>query len=138
MNNPQFRSIIITGASSGIGAGLALSYAAQSVTLCLIGRNRDRLAAIAAGCRDQGAVVIDSTLDVTDESAMRNFLQEQDAIHKFDLVIANAGISGGTRGLKMGTKMGTKMGANTAHETETDWKIPRKFMILPILIFMAC
>ncbi|MEC8153295.1 MAG: SDR family NAD(P)-dependent oxidoreductase, partial [Pseudomonadota bacterium] len=45
MKNPQ--AIIITGASSGLGAGLARAYAAPGVTLLLTGRNQARLGEVA-------------------------------------------------------------------------------------------
>ncbi|MDA0656963.1 MAG: SDR family NAD(P)-dependent oxidoreductase, partial [Proteobacteria bacterium] len=48
------KSILITGASSGIGAALALAYANSGVTLALTGRNERRLAALAEACRERG------------------------------------------------------------------------------------
>ena len=42
------RSILITGASSGIGEALARAYAASGVALALTGRDQARLAAVAA------------------------------------------------------------------------------------------
>jgi NAD(P)-dependent dehydrogenase (short-subunit alcohol dehydrogenase family) len=44
-------SILITGASSGIGSVLAQSYARDGVTLALGGRNRERLEAVADAVR---------------------------------------------------------------------------------------
>ena len=46
-----FRTIVITGASSGLGAALALLYAGPGVAMGLIGRDPERLAASAAACR---------------------------------------------------------------------------------------
>src|SRR5947209_7330429 len=60
------RSILITGASSGIGAALAETYAAPGVSLALSGRHADRLAAIADRCRKRGAEVAAVALDITD------------------------------------------------------------------------
>ena len=53
----QFRSVLITGASSGIGRALALALAGSGVTLHLSGRDAVRLAEIAAACRARGAAV---------------------------------------------------------------------------------
>ena len=45
------RSVLITGASSGIGRALALAYAAPGARLALIGRDPERLEAVAALAR---------------------------------------------------------------------------------------
>lgn len=97
--NPEApRSILITGASSGIGEALALEYAAPGVTLALSGRDDRRLAAAAEACRAKGAVVEAAAVDVTDRAAMERWLAAADARRPLDLVVANAGISGGTAG----------------------------------------
>ncbi len=100
MNNPK--TILITGASSGIGAALALHYAKQGVFLALSGRNADRLKEIADQCRGKGADVETALVDVTDQQAMESWITDLYADHPIDLVIANAGISGGTGGRKEG------------------------------------
>ena len=51
------KNIVITGASSGLGAGLARHYAAPGVTLNLQGRHADRLEVTVAQCRAKGAEV---------------------------------------------------------------------------------
>jgi short-subunit dehydrogenase len=91
----QPRAILITGASSGLGAALALAYAGPGVTLALGGRNRERLEAVAARCRERGAGVETRVADVTDEAAMAAWILAADAAAPLDLVIANAGVSGG-------------------------------------------
>ena len=90
------RHIFITGASSGLGAGLAYSYAAPGVHLSLIGRDQTRLDAVAARARARGATASAGIVDVTDTAAMRDFITAQDRDHPIDLLIANAGITGGT------------------------------------------
>jgi NAD(P)-dependent dehydrogenase (short-subunit alcohol dehydrogenase family) len=96
INNPQ--SLLITGASSGIGAALARVYAAAGVRLILTGRDGARLETVAQSCREAGASVETQTLDVTDHTAMRAWIGQAFATGPIDLVIANAGISGGTGG----------------------------------------
>jgi short-subunit dehydrogenase len=88
-----FQSIVITGASSGIGEALALDYATQGTRLVLSGRDETRLQAVAAACRTRGADVEARTIDVADRERMATWLREQDAARPVDLVIANAGIS---------------------------------------------
>ncbi len=94
MRNP--RSIIITGASSGIGAALAREYAAPQRTLFLGGRNEARLADVAADCAAQGAVVETAAIDVVDSEAVAQWIVGADERAPLDLVIANAGVSAGT------------------------------------------
>jgi short-subunit dehydrogenase len=90
--------ILITGASSGIGAALATLYAAPGVLLALTGRNVARLDDVAAACRSRGAQVIARPVPVTDAAAMRAFVEEVASQVRLDLVIANAGVSGGFKG----------------------------------------
>jgi short-subunit dehydrogenase len=90
------RSILITGASSGIGAALAEAYAMPGVTLFLGGRDEARLTEIASACRSLGASVHERPVDVTDVDRMTSWISECDGQAPLDLVIANAGISVGT------------------------------------------
>ena len=91
-------SVLITGASSGLGGALARAYAAPGVFLALSGRNRQRLEATAEACRRAGSEVETALVDVTDRTAMKEWIEETDAAHPLDLVIANAGISSGSGG----------------------------------------
>lgn len=92
------RCIFITGASSGIGEALALSYAAPGIRLLLTGRDAGRLDAVAAGCRERGADVATTLTDVTDRAALAGWILARDEEGPVDLVIANAGMSAGTGG----------------------------------------
>ncbi|MGH1456023.1 MAG: SDR family NAD(P)-dependent oxidoreductase [Alphaproteobacteria bacterium] len=96
------QSIIITGASSGIGQALAEYYAAPDVVLGLTGRDAQRLGQVAALCRDKGAIVVEGLVDVTDRQGMYDWICSFDAAHPVDLVVANAGISAGTGGVLIG------------------------------------
>ncbi|MEE8394315.1 MAG: SDR family NAD(P)-dependent oxidoreductase [Rhodospirillales bacterium] len=92
------RSILITGASSGIGAALAREYAGKNVFLAISGRDRERLETVAGECRARGAEVSAQIVDVTGRGPMRRWIEETDAVAPLDLVVANAGISGGPGG----------------------------------------
>jgi short-subunit dehydrogenase len=89
-------SVLITGASSGIGAALALAYAEPGRRLALTGRHQARLAEVAEQCRVAGATVTTREIDITDRDAMEAWIEDIAATARLDLVIANAGISGGT------------------------------------------
>ncbi len=96
MSSVSPQRILITGASSGLGTSLALAYAAEGVTLYLHGRHQLRLNKVAEACKAQGATVHTEAGDVKNTPHMQQWLAavlEQGAL---DLVIANAGISGGT------------------------------------------
>lgn len=97
---PRFSpsTILITGATSGIGRALALAYAAPGRTLALTGRDPARLDAVAESCRAKGAAVRSQTLDILDRDAVAAWIDRLDRSLPLDLVIANAGISGGVTG----------------------------------------
>jgi len=89
----SFSSIVITGASSGIGEALAHDYAAPGVALALTGRDAQRLEAVAEACRAKGATVVAATVDVVDREALASWLTAFDDSHPVDLILANAGVS---------------------------------------------
>ena len=90
-----YRVVVITGASSGLGAALALSYAGPQTALGLIGRNPERLAATTSACRAAGAFVDSAEIDVADGAALSAWLEAFDDAHPVELLVANAGISAG-------------------------------------------
>jgi NAD(P)-dependent dehydrogenase (short-subunit alcohol dehydrogenase family) len=87
-----YQHIAITGASSGLGRALTLSYAHPGITLHLAARHAERLAEVAATARSLGASVTETLLDVTDAPATIAWVA---SLAPLDLMIANAGISGG-------------------------------------------
>ena len=93
---PELRHILITGASSGIGAALARTYAAPGIRLSLAGRDADRLSGIARICEDEGAETSAAAFDITDSEATSRWVNVADDETPIGLMIANAGISAGT------------------------------------------
>lgn len=88
-------SIVITGASAGLGSALAQAYAAPGIRLGLIGRSEPRLRSIAEICRKAGATVEILVSDVNDASRLETSFRAWNAQAPIDLVIVNAGIFGG-------------------------------------------
>lgn len=89
------KSIVVTGAGRGIGAALAKAYAGPGATLLLIGRDAARLDDVAGACRTLGAAVETATVDVTEAERLSAAILAFDAAHPVELLIANAGVSGG-------------------------------------------
>ena len=93
-------TVLITGASSGLGAELAERYAKTGVTLYLTGRNVDALKNISSVCVAKGAKVETKAADLGSQegrTAFSAWVRERNA--NLDLVIANAGISESTSGV---------------------------------------
>lgn len=90
-------SIVITGASSGIGAALALHYAGAGTRLGLLGRSAARLEQVGAECRRLGAEVETGAIDIRARAEVGAWLQAFDDNAAVDLLIANAGIMAGRR-----------------------------------------
>jgi short-subunit dehydrogenase len=88
-------TVVITGASSGIGRALALRFARDGAILGLLGRSSDRLDTVAEECRRCGAVVSTATIDVRARSEMQAWLCSFDACTPIDILIANAGVMAG-------------------------------------------
>jgi short-subunit dehydrogenase len=85
-------TILITGASSGLGAALSRHYAAPGVTLSLWGRDETRLGAVADECRAKGADVRTRQLDLAETDKLLPALAEEPDI---TLAILNAALGGG-------------------------------------------
>src|ERR1700755_1124227 len=88
------KTILITGASSGIGAALARTEARPGVTLLLWGRNAARLEEIVGECRARGAEAKSEIFDLSDSAGFASRLAAADAAAPIGLAIFNAGLGG--------------------------------------------
>jgi short-subunit dehydrogenase len=95
MSGKPATHIALTGASSGIGAALALEFAGPGRTLSLLARRRGLLDEVADAARQRGAQVDCHTSDVSDATAVKAWYCAADDRQPVDLAIANAGIFDG-------------------------------------------
>ena len=95
LSHVDFKAIVITGASSGIGATLARRLSGPGRVLGLVGRNQERLDAVAAKCASARSLCRTDCLDIRDTGRLTGFLDAFDRDHATDLLIANAGILDG-------------------------------------------
>ena len=91
----QGKVVLITGASSGIGEGLALAIAKRGATLGLLARREGELRDLARRCETAGGAARVYACDVTDSPAVENAAADlrRECGH-IDIMIANAGIGG--------------------------------------------
>ncbi|OBK11743.1 SDR family oxidoreductase [Mycobacterium asiaticum] len=105
------QKILITGASSGLGAGMARAFAAKGRDLALCARRTDRLEELKSELSQQypSVKVAVAALDVNDHDQVpKVFAELSDELGGIDRVIVNAGIG---KGAKLGSG---KLWANKA------------------------
>lgn len=93
------KTVLITGASSGIGAGMAREFAQKGYNLAICARRLERLETLKQELESQyGVKVIAKTLDVTNyEQVFEVFRAFKDDFGTLDRVIVNAGVGEGRR-----------------------------------------
>lgn len=89
-------SVILTGASDGIGKALAIEFASRGYRLALIARRRELLSEVSAICKASGSPeVLIEVVDVCDETLFEEALNRLDQkLNGADIFIANAGVLG--------------------------------------------
>ena len=88
------RSIFITGASAGIGEGLAVEFARRGYAIAIAARRLERIESLAARLAGLGAAaVLPLALDVTDSASIDAALgRAAGEFGRLDIVVANAGV----------------------------------------------
>ncbi|MBB4638891.1 SDR family oxidoreductase [Longimicrobium terrae] len=96
MARPPFRGnvVVITGASDGIGAEMALQLATQGARIVLAARDEAKLQAVAARCRQLGGQTLVVPTDVAVQAQCETLMERAVAeFGRIDTLVNNAGIS---------------------------------------------
>jgi short-subunit dehydrogenase len=139
------RSIVITGASRGLGAAVAAAYAGPGCLLGLTAFSSPALADVARACEGQGATVRHAWVDAAGAQDMRAFLRTIDSERPIDLVIVNAGRFSGSpapgtlQPLQEGLELlrSNLVGAITTAEAAVDVMRPRRHGRIVLIVSLA-
>ena len=99
------RTVLITGASSGLGAGFARGLAANGARVVLCARRTELLGSLAAEIAGAGGEAVAVGMDVTcDADTIAAYEAAEAAFGPVDSVIANAGVAGLGKALEITTE----------------------------------
>ena len=94
--------VLITGASSGIGRGLAIEIAKRGGKVGLVARRTEALNEAVSGIEAHGGVALALRGDVQDAESLRVVTEElRSKLGAVDILIANAGIGTSTDGAQL-------------------------------------
>ncbi len=83
---------LVTGASSGIGEGIAKMLAAEGARVALVARRQEELECVAEAIRQRGGTALVAAADMRDETALRGSLERvQHEFGPVDILVNNAG-----------------------------------------------
>ncbi len=98
----SYQNALITGASSGLGRGLALRFAKKGATVYAAARRIAELEKLRDECKDFTGKIVPIALDVSDgDKTFERVKKLDEECGGFDLVIANAGVAGETYGKRI-------------------------------------
>lgn len=99
MNRFEGRSVVVTGAGSGIGRATALLFAAEGAKVIVADRS-EAVEVVADEITKAGGIAASERLDAGDEVSVARLMAVAVERHgRLDIVHANAGVSGGMAGL---------------------------------------
>src|SRR5262249_4243707 len=88
------RTVIVTGASSGIGRETALAFAQRGAAVVLAARRAEQLEAVAAACRAHGGPAEGVCGDVAEDGFVEALVaRAEERFGRLDVIVNNAGIS---------------------------------------------
>lgn len=92
-NNIEGKIVVITGASSGLGAATVRLLAEQGATVVLGARRAERIEALANEINNQGGNALAVTTDVTDPQQVKNLVDKAVQTYgRIDVMLNNAGL----------------------------------------------
>lgn len=95
-HNDTRKTVIVTGATSGIGKACALRFARGGYNIVITGRNADKLETLKAKLEEEGAEVMTLVFDVRDRDATEKAIGQMNANWPApDVLINNAGLARG-------------------------------------------
>lgn len=88
------KTALITGASGGIGSCIARRFAQDGISLALLGRSKEKLAATAASVREYGVETLLLPGDLLDDAYLEDcFAAVKERFGGLDILVNNAGIA---------------------------------------------
>lgn len=88
------KTFVVTGASSGLGAALALAYAARNENVVVAARSKAELERVASECERLGGRALAVETDVTDPESCKRLVEAAVATFgRIDVLVNNAGVS---------------------------------------------
>lgn len=88
------KTALITGASGGIGSCIARRFAQDGISLALLGRSKEKLAATAASVREYGVETLLLPGDLLDDAYLEDcFAAVKERFAGLDILVNNAGIA---------------------------------------------
>jgi short-subunit dehydrogenase len=88
----QKKTVVITGASSGIGQATAEAFAREGAHLVIAARNAGALQSVAKTCRELGAEVLVVPTDVTDANQVKALAEAALRLGTIDVWVSNVGV----------------------------------------------
>lgn len=88
------KTALITGASGGIGSCIARRFAQDGISLALLGRSKEKLAATAASVREYGVETLLLPGDLLDDAYLEDcFAAVKERFGGLDILVNNAGMA---------------------------------------------
>lgn len=135
--------VLVTGASSGIGAAIARTYAQGGAHVALLARRREPLEAVAAACRAAGGEAVVLVGDVTRQTDVVAAVAElAERWPRLDRAVLNAGVawSDGARSFAecctSDAQNAAAFDAGTAAEIMTTNYLGAVYVLAPVLAWM--